>query len=75
MTEIVNPMYTLYNTGVYYHNGKFYDRYKLEISVNQAYNAVYDKYSSSCGAAYATQQADAFLKNWGVVTTIALKRI
>lgn len=61
MTEIVNPMYTTYNTGVYHQNGKFYDRYKLEISIKDAYDAVYDKYSSSCGAAYATLQAWKFL--------------
>lgn len=64
MTTIVNPMYTTYNTGVYHYKGKFYNRYKLEITTKEAYDAVWTMHNSTRGAAYATQQADAFLKNW-----------
>lgn len=67
MKEIVSPLHTPYNTGVYHYCGKFYDRYKLELSDKQVYDAVWERHNRDSGEYYATQQADIFKREYDLI--------
>lgn len=67
MTEIVSPMDTPYNTGVYYAAGKFYTRHNTQLSDKQVYDAVWERHNRANGEYYATQQADIFKREFGLI--------